>query len=303
MRYLLIVITIFLVAFSCSEKNYLDHFPHHKKTKYFHFYFRLNEKKVIETAKFTDQFIEIINKEFFNVDFEYPITALVLEDRGKFQDFLRKAFKIKNPPSFGIYLPKHKLFATYEGSGLGTFTHEILHPLVDKNLKKRPVWAKEGIPAFFEKFYGYWEGDQVVVSWGYQNPWRIEVLGDNLPRLDLESIIRSRNYQTKYRQSDLRIVSMFLWDHGKFKKFLKLIAAGEKNGYQTFFEAAFDKKLKDIIPLWEKYLKDVYSKRDNIKKIPPSTILRNRLEFERFMTFFGLDFKQDNTPYRLLPEK
>lgn len=89
------------------------------------------------------------------------------------------------------------------------------------------------------------------------------------------------------------IVALFLWDHGNFKKFLKVIDNGEKNGYQTFLEAAFGKELKDIIPLWEEYLKDVYSKRDSIKRIPPSTILRNRLEFERFMAFYGLDFKQD----------
>jgi hypothetical protein len=35
----------------------------------------------------------------------------------------------------------------------------------------------EGIPTFFEKFYGYWKDDEPVVYWGFQNPWRIDQLG------------------------------------------------------------------------------------------------------------------------------
>jgi hypothetical protein len=65
----------------------------------------------------------------------------------------------------GVFLYKYNLFATYEDSGLGTFAHEIMHPLVERNLKDRPEWAIEGIPTFFEKFYGYWRGDELIVNW------------------------------------------------------------------------------------------------------------------------------------------
>ena len=64
-----------------------------------------------------------------------------------------------------------------------------MHPLVERNLRDRPAWAIEGIPTFFEKFYGYWRDDELVVNWGFQNPWRIKKLGANLAQLDLQGIL------------------------------------------------------------------------------------------------------------------
>src|SRR5260370_355914 len=68
---------------------------------------------------------------------------------------------------FGIYLYSNKLLATYEDSGLGTFTHETFHAFVERDLKSRPAWADEGVPTFFEKFYGYWKNDELVLVWGF----------------------------------------------------------------------------------------------------------------------------------------
>ncbi len=130
--------------------------------------------------------------------------------------YLRNDLKIADPPAFGIYLGQAKAFVTFVSSGLGTFAHEIMHPLVERNLPKRPPWADKGIPSFFEKFLGYWDGDRLVLRFGYQNPWRIETLGDQIDRLDLRAILhrKTNDYGTS-RNSDLRMVSVFLWRTGK----------------------------------------------------------------------------------------
>jgi len=175
-----------IVAFA---QPYLNEFPFHQQTKYFDFRFKRNSERIKTIARFADGFIGVINRDFFPAGFDYPVRVLVLEDRASFQNCLRQQFSIANPPNFGIFLYQSNLFATYEDSGLGTFAHEIMHPLVERNLKDRPVWAIEGIPTFFEKFYGYWEDDRLTVNWGYQNPWRIEMLGTNLVQLDLKGII------------------------------------------------------------------------------------------------------------------
>jgi hypothetical protein len=52
-----------------------------------------------------------------------------------------------------------------------------MHPVVASELPETPSWGWEGIPAFFEKFYGYKEGDRLYLKWRYQNPWRIRSLG------------------------------------------------------------------------------------------------------------------------------
>lgn len=77
-----------------------------------------------------------MSRDLLKADFDHPIRVLVLKDWAMFQGVLCREFELDDPPGFGIYLPPpHKLFATYEDSGLGTFAHEIMHPLVETDLK------------------------------------------------------------------------------------------------------------------------------------------------------------------------
>jgi hypothetical protein len=194
---------------------------------------------------------------------------------------------VADPPDFGIYLAKEKLFATYEDSGLGTFAHEIMHPLVERNLPDRPAWALEGIPTFFEKFYGYWTNETLTVQWGFQNPWRIYQLATNHIELDLNQIVSyqpsaSPYTQLQFAESKQRMVSVFLWQQGRFKRFLQLIAARKKDGYPTYFEAAMELPIERVLPLWKDYLKDVSAKADKVMRLPGSTVFTNQAEFKSF---------------------
>ena len=274
-----------LLSAVTMAQGYLEQFSSRQQTKYFEFHYKRNPERIAAIARFADGFVTLLNRDFFKADFDYPIRVLVLEDRGAFQEFLRREFRVDDPPNFGIYLPAHKLFATYEDSGLGTFTHEILHPLVERNLKDRPLWAMEGIPTFFEKFYGYWKDDEPVVRWGYQNPWRIEMLGTNLTRLDLKNLLTTKQTQGQFRESDLRTVSMFLWEQGKFQRFLQLIQQREKHGYDSYFEAALEMPIERVLPLWKRYLIEVAARRSQVLRLPPSAILPDEPTFQKFIKF------------------
>jgi len=289
---ILIYSLLLLPAFAFTQ-DYLDQFPHRKQTEYFDFRYRSNSPRVAEIARFGDGFIKFVNRDFFKADFDYPIRVLVLEDRARFKEFIRREFQDNDPPDFGIYFSKHKLFATFEDSGLGTFAHEIMHPLVERNLRDRPEWAVEGIPTFFEKFYGYWTNDALVVQWGFQNPWRIYQLATNLTQLDLKQIIsykaqRSAYGQLQHNESKQRMVSVFLWQQGRFKRFLQLIATREKNGYPTYFEAAMEMPIERILPIWQDYLNNVATKRSEIMTLPGSTIFNSQAAFRGFAMNYGL---------------
>jgi hypothetical protein len=158
------------------SQDFTSQFPCHKQTAYFDFYYLRESPRIPKITRFADGFVRLVNRDFFKADFDYPIRVLVFEDREQFKQFLIRQLHIADPPNFGVYVYRYKFFATYEDSGLGTFAHEILHPLVERNLKDRPQWAMEGIPTFFEKFYGYWQGGELTAFWGYQNPWRIQQL-------------------------------------------------------------------------------------------------------------------------------
>jgi len=271
-----------------TAQDYLRTFPLKHESRYFDFRFHRNPERIAAIGRFADAFVGIVDRDFFSSKFDYPIRVLVLEDRNAFQAFLRDRFLIPDPPNFGIYINQFKLFATFEDSGLGTFTHEILHPLVEANLRDRPIWAVEAIPAFFEKFYGYWQDDGVVVHWGFQNPWRLQVLGSDLGRLDLKEILATTQPRTRYQNSDLRMVSIFLWEQGRFQRFLRLIERQEKNGYPSYFEAAMEQPLEKILPLWQRYLADTTSRVPELLRLPGSTIYENEAAFRAFAEAYGL---------------
>ncbi len=131
---------LFCVALvvTASARDFSRAFPLLHKSRYFDFRYQRQSWNVAAFARFADSFVDLVNRDFIKVDFNYPIEVLVLPDRVAFQGFLRNELGERDPPNFGIYVPRLKLFATYEGSGLGTFAHEIMHPLVEHNLPARP---------------------------------------------------------------------------------------------------------------------------------------------------------------------
>ncbi len=280
-------LALWAAAGNAAEQAYLEQFPMRQQTKKFDFRFISESLRTEEIVRFSDAFIAVLNRDFFKVDFDFPIRVLVLEDQDEFKKFAEQQLKVKDPPGFGMYFYATKMFVTYETSGLGTYAHEIMHPLVDRNLPNAPAWSIEGIPAFFEKFYGYWQGDDLVLYWGYQNPWRIAQLGTNLTQLNLRKILYDPNPDMSHssverNESNLRMVSMFLWEQGRFKRFLRLIQTKDRSGYPSYFEAAMELPLEKIIPLWQDYLTRVAGRRDALLKLPPSTILSSKAEFEVF---------------------
>lgn len=254
-------------------------FSNHIARKYFKFHSNIALEKLQVYAEFSEQFVELVDRDFFKVNKKrFPLNAYVLPDKESFHKFLTEKFSVHKPPGFGIYLSGANTFVTYDGSGLGTFTHEITHALVEESLKNRPAWAREGIPTFFEKFFGYSKDNILYAHWGYQSPWRIEDLGDRITKLKLIRVIYGSE-----DQSEIRLLSIFLFQQGKLRSYLDLIQAGNKKGYRTYVEAAFDKPLYQIDPLWEAYLKDVVSNKAKILLIPSSAVFKSEAEMRQFM--------------------
>lgn len=268
-------------ALSMHAVDWSKKLPFARKSQYFEFHYQRETWDAAAFARFADGFVDLVNRDFVKLGFDYPIQVLVLPDRATFQQFLKKEFVVRDPPNFGMYFPAFKVFVTFEDSGLGTFAHEIMHPLLDRNLRNCPVWATEAVPAFFEKFIGYWDADKLVLQWGYQNPWRIEALGDKLAGLDLARIVNDRRPVTNFDNSERRLVTVFLWRAGRFERFLRLLADNTHAGYDSCFEAAMEQPLKALVPQWQNYLQEIASHRAEIMKVPASVVLPNRPAFEQ----------------------
>jgi hypothetical protein len=273
-------------AFTRDFKNEL-------KTRYFVFHYGDDITTAKDIARFSDGFIGVVERQFFKPKFQYPIHAYILRDRTSFKTFLRARAGIEAPPNFGIYLSSLRCFVTFEDSGFGTFAHEIMHPLVRANLPHTPTWADEGLPSFFEKGFGYWNGQDMVLHLGYQNPWRIEELGDRLNSLALKDIVTASE---RYGTSEKRLVSVFLYSQGRLKAFIDLVQRNRKNGYGTFIEAAFNRRFSEIQPLWSAYLRDILADRKAVLRIPPTEVLGTRDAFTGFMRTHNLKEDQNHVP-------
>jgi hypothetical protein len=83
------------------------------------------------------------------------------------------------------------------------------------------------------------------------------------------------------------MVVMFLWEQGKFQRFVKLIEAKEKHGYGSYFEAALEMPLDHALPLWQTYLNDVAAQRSKLLLLPPSEIYRDERLFRGFQLIHG----------------
>ena len=261
------------------------HFRHEYKSKYFVFHYNDEITRAKPLTKFSDSFVDVVNRDFFKARFNYPIHVYVLKDRTAFKDFLVRKAGVSAPPGWGIYFPRKRAFVTHESSGYGTFAHEIMHALVGANLRNTPLWADEGIPSFFEKSFGYWSKDELILRFGFQNPWRIQQMGGTLPSLDLESIVKNKH---PYGTSEKRMVSVFLYQHGKLREYLRLVSTNRKYGYSTFLEAAFSKHMSLLVPEWKKYLQEVHRNRNQILRIPGSMIFDSKEQYEAFMKAYGL---------------
>jgi len=284
LKFTLCLITLLLHASAnCGRSASLfDGFSSKIDSRRFAFYSDLPIDKLKSYVEFSNLFLDLVDRDFVQLRNLKKLAAVVTSNQTGMQRFLSQKLRMNEPPLYGIYIAEHGLFVTYDGSGIGTFAHEIMHPVVANELPAMPSWGWGGIPAFFEKFYGYKEGNRLFLKFGYQNPWRIRSLGDRLPRLKLSDVaLRSQD------QSELRLVSVFLYQRGNLRVFLDLIRNGDRRGYDSYLEAALGRKLSDLEPEWQKYLASVYERRSQIYNLPLSSYFASKLEFSQFERQIG----------------
>lgn len=276
---------VLLASLSCAcataavAAEWSRDFPLEQRSRYFDVRYQRAGWDPAAFARFADAFVDLVDRDFVRVRLERRIGVLVLPDRASFQKYLRARLGIA--PAYGIYLPELGLIATYEDSGLGTFTHQIMYPIVLRNLPDSPPWAVDAIPAFFEKFLGYWDGDRLAVEWGYQSPWRLDRIGGALAALDLPRILAGDAHDARLGQSERRLVTVFLWQQCRLERFLRLIAARDLAGHRTYLEAAMERPLEEIVPLWKAYLAEVAAHRPDAMRVPPSAVFQDRGAFQR----------------------
>lgn len=82
---------------------------------------------------------------------EEAITVYLLPNASSYENFCTKKYDAPCIAHFGFYQPNDRYMVMNIGLGLGTLTHEIVHPLVESDFPAAPTWINEGIASVFEQ--------------------------------------------------------------------------------------------------------------------------------------------------------
>lgn len=82
---------------------------------------------------------------------ERAISVYLLPNAAGYESFCRARYEAACIAHFGFYEPNDRYMVMNIGLGLGTLTHEIVHPLVEADFPGAPTWLNEGIASVFEQ--------------------------------------------------------------------------------------------------------------------------------------------------------
>jgi len=235
-----------------------------------------NDKRLL----FAKGFSCFLEKQGIKSEGVYPITGYIFSSQSKFHGYMKSEFGDDDPPGFGSYISSKKSFYTHEHSGLGTITHELMHGVMNGTGHRFPFWAREGIPALSEKIFGYHHQGKAYYYIGFENPWRIRDLGDQLTSLNLKKIVAGNSVK---RQHERRLAALFLYRSGHLKEYFRLLKRKNSKGYSTFYEAAMNQTFSRMARKWKTFLNSIESRRDLINTIPTSTIYSNKADFQKMV--------------------
>lgn len=266
---------------------------------HFVFYSDIAPESLHKYAEIAEAFSKYVENNMLALTGNYPRGIFILHDKMAERKFLKEKMGFDSHVH-GVYLAKRNAMVTYDGAGIGTFLHELLHTFLHEE-KELDLWAEEGIPAFFEACYGYFacgqsrnfENCEIELTLGYPETWEKKWMGGKERReLDLKYLVNSARHSDAGHEDEQRQVALFLCHEGKLFEFFKLLRAKQKNGFKTYIEACFEKPLDELQSHFTTYMKELENNQQRIRELPASNIFQTREEFE--------DFKR-NLPDAFLP--
>lgn len=277
LRYLL-VLTILVLSFSPASAQDKTGLEQKFETRHLTIYAR-DKSALKKIGTYLEWFIVYLDKNWYQVPSSMKIKVFAFPNDNEFNSYIRDNLEVKTK-LMGLY--KDGCFYTSVDTGLGTLSHEFMHAVFHYTHAKLDPWAHEGAPAFFEKMFGYYHQGNVHFITGFQNPWRIREISSVLKNLRLAQIVESSE-----SQSEQRLVAVFLYKLGYWKRFLDISRTGNKGMYKTCLEAACSKSIESLEPLWQKYISDIVAREKDINKIPGSRFYPSKAAYDEFMADEG----------------
>ena len=79
------------------------------------------------------------------------VSVYLFSDAGPYGAYCRRRWRAPCISQFGFYMNDERRIVMNVGPGIGTLTHELVHPLVAADFPDAPDWINEGIASLFEQ--------------------------------------------------------------------------------------------------------------------------------------------------------
>lgn len=272
-----------VIGMNVSHKGHT--FATNYETKHLVVFSDCNQRTTQALIEPLEGFLCFVDKTLCPIKGTYPLTAYLLEDQDAMGAFM-KSVNVSSPARslYGMYVPGMNAIFSYEHSGFGTLTHELMHKVLDGSIVGIDAWANEGIPTVFEKTYGYPTNSGWTFSYGYQNPWRLRALDGDWNSLQLSDIVKNARMGSGDNESKERLVATFLNDSGYLPRYFELIRSGDKKGYDTYLEAAFSSPLEKLEPRFQRFLAIIRERWKDLLEIPSSQPFVNEAAYQKFVS-------------------
>ncbi len=83
----------------------------------------------------------------------HAISVYLFPTTQPYQAYCRQRWSEPCISIYGFYTHDERRIVMNVGPGIGTLTHELVHPLVASDFPDAPEWINEGIASLFEQFY------------------------------------------------------------------------------------------------------------------------------------------------------
>lgn len=246
-------------------------------TRHFLFLSNLPQARVLYYAKFAEGFLDIIDSQYIHLKGSPVTRVYIVWNHQQFLDFVFNHFPEKHEARAAFFTGANSIVFGDE-DGIGVLAHEIMHKIVAENMPYIDKWALEGVPAFFEQIYGYYEGEKLQLKIGLLNPLRLRELSADLTGLTLHGTFDLTDISTHEGQAGL--ISLFLAHCDKFKPYLELARLNGKGTYSSLVEAVFGQPFSELEKPWKEYMQLLQSQKSTIARLLKCQIFPSKADFD-----------------------
>lgn len=210
--------------------------------------------KHIATGFLRDK-IHMLEQDFFPKRPDKLIEIWLFHDERAYRHGAKKYFGDDPTTPFGYYSPDASAMIM-NTDGLGTLSHELVHPYIEANFPGCPAWFNEGLASLFE-----YPSERAGHLIGLVN-WRLPELKKEIRAKTLPTLTRLLHTTTdEFYDADwdayaqARYLVYYLQEHGKLHEFYaKFLADTHDPTGQAALEAVLGEPLGDFEPGWRTWV-------------------------------------------------